>query len=151
MAQMITMSTSHSPIPFSYLDEEADYDTVHDCIVNYDCDAYVTLWSRVNATMDDMKTAMKLYIKSLMLDKAEQYELEALEDIINRIIIETSFPHLIALTNIASDWMSHICYEYMRYLKNPDDVFIATTDEQFDVMDDDELIANLTHFAKTEC
>ena len=79
MAQIITMSTSHSPIPFSYIDEEAGYDTVHDCIVNYDCDAYVTLWSRVNATMDDMKTAMKLYIKSLMLDKAEQYELEALE------------------------------------------------------------------------
>jgi hypothetical protein len=151
MVQIITMSTSHPlPSPSIDIDEVADYDTVHDCIVNYDCDAYMKLSSRVTATMDDMKTAMKLYIKSHMFGKEEQCELENLEYIINHII-KTSFPHLIALTQIESDWMCHICYEYMRYLKNPDEVFIATTDEQFDVMGDDELIANLKHYAKTEC
>ncbi len=146
MAQIITMS------PSSYLDEATDYDTVHDCIVNYDADAYVKLSSRVTATMDDMKMAMKLYIKTFMCTKEEQCKMEELEYIISSII-KTSFPHLIGLTKIASDWMVHICYEYMRYLENPDDVFIATTDEQFYELDenDDVLIANLKHYAKTEC
>ncbi len=135
---------------------QIDYYTIHECIMHYDYNAFIKLSKRIPATLDDMKAAMKLYIKTHMCGKAEQCELEALSAMIYSII-DTTYPQLKALTHLESDWMCHICYEYMRYLQNPDDVFIPTSSEQFDELDGpndefvDGLIINLRNYAKTQC